>query len=51
MGSPYKIRKILRFLVDYEVSWIAMEGRDGPVQHGEMVDYNDRDWCRRQRRQ
>jgi len=49
-GCPYssfKIRKILRSLVDCEASWIAMGGWDNPVQHGETVDYNDRNWYRR----
>jgi len=32
MGSIYKIRKILRFLVDCESSWIAIGRRDNPVQ-------------------
>jgi len=31
MGCIYKIRKILRFLVDYESSWIAMGNRDNPT--------------------
>jgi len=31
MGSTYKIRKILRFLVDCKSSWIAMGRRDNPT--------------------
>jgi len=41
MESTYKIRQVLRFLVDCESSWIAMGSRDGPVQHGETSYYID----------
>jgi len=41
--SIFKIRKILRFLIDCEASWIAMGGRDDPIQHSETVDYKCRD--------
>jgi len=34
-----KNRQILRFLVEYLSPWIAMGGRDGPVQRGEMLDH------------
>jgi len=34
-----KIRQVLRFLIDY-LSWIAMGGRDNPVQRDEMPDYD-----------
>jgi len=39
MGSTYKIRKVLRFLVDCESSWIAMENRDDSIQHGKTSYY------------
>jgi len=38
-------------IANHESLWIAMGRRDNPVQQGETVDYNGRDWYRRQRRQ
>jgi len=35
-----KIRQVLRFLVECLSLWIAMGGRDGFVQRGEMSDHD-----------
>jgi len=42
MESPYKIRKVLFFLIDCKSLWIAMRRPDGPVfiHFGETIDYN-----------
>jgi len=39
MKFTYKIRKILRFLVDCESSWIAMGSQNDPVKYGETSYY------------
>jgi len=43
-----KVRKVLRFLTECLVPWIVM-GRQDPVQHGEMPNYNGyyNNWCGR----
>jgi len=35
----YKMRKVLRFLIDCESSWIAMGSWDDPIEHGETSYY------------
>jgi len=45
--STYKIRKILRFLVDCESSRIAMGSRDDTIHHGDISYYIGYNWCQR----
>jgi len=42
--STYKIRQILRFLIDCESSWIAMGRWDDPVQHLAKHLITSADW-------
>jgi len=43
MESPYKIRKVLCFLVDCKLLWIAIRRPDF-IQFGKMIDYNGCGW-------
>jgi len=45
MGSSYRIRKVLYFLVDCKSPWIAMERRDGLYSMAKSLI--SRDWYRR----
>jgi len=42
-----KIRKVLRFLAECLLLWIAMGKRDNIVPPGEMPDYDSCNWCER----
>jgi len=43
MGSSYRIRKVVCFIIDCKSPWIVMESREDPIQYDETLDYNSRD--------